>query len=85
LSQTTAPRPTNPRVRLIMVPVETVAVLRFSGTPDNGIAHETELIRTLATTRWQPTSEPYMMFYDAPFTIPALRRNEAAAAVEQRH
>jgi SOUL heme-binding protein len=86
LNQVTAPRPTDARVKLIMVPVETVAVLRFSGAPDRSDrVHEAELMEALATSRWQPASSPYMLFYDPPFTIPALRRNEAAVEVDKRN
>jgi hypothetical protein len=36
---------------------------------------------TLKDTKWRPSGEPYTLFYDAPFTLPFLRRNEAAVAV----
>jgi SOUL heme-binding protein len=85
LTQATAPKPTDPRVKLIRVPAETVAVLRFSGTYDRDAAYETALMQALGNGRWQPIGEPYMLFYDPPFTIPMLRRNEAAVAVERRH
>jgi len=85
LTQATAPKPTDPRVKLIMVPDETVAVLRFSGSYDSDATYETALMRALGVGRWQPTGEPYMLFYDPPFTIPMLRRNEAVVAVERRH
>jgi hypothetical protein len=85
LTQTTAPKPNDQRVKLVTVPVETVAILRFAGAPDSDHAHETELMRALATSDWEPAGEPYMLFYDPPFTIPGLRRNEAAVEVEKRH
>ena len=28
-----------------------------------------------------PSGEPYTLYYDAPFTLPFLRRNEAAVVV----
>jgi SOUL heme-binding protein len=85
LTQTTAPKPNDPRVKLVTLPVETVAVLRFAGAPDSDHRHETELLRALSTGDWVPAGEPYMLFYDPPFAIPGLRRNEAAVEVEQRH
>ena len=80
----TAPKPLNPRVRLVTVPQQTIAALRFSG-PTSGIAaRKAELLDRLAQARWRPDGEPYALFYDAPFTLPVLRRNEAAVAVAGR-
>ncbi len=77
----TAPRPLNPRVRLVTVPEETIAALRFSGTGRDAAARKAELIETLAGAAWKPDGEAYTLFYDAPFTLPFLRRNEAAVKV----
>jgi hypothetical protein len=82
----TAPRPSDPRVRLVEVPPETIAVLRYSGSPDEReIAERGEaMLRALADSRWRAASAPTSLFYDAPFTPPFLRRNEAAVTVEPR-
>lgn len=77
----TAPKPVNPRVRLTTVSDETIAILRFSGAPTDVAERKAELIAKLADAKWRPSHEPYMLFYDAPFTLPFLRRNEAAVAV----
>lgn len=77
----TAPRPLNPRVRLITVSGDTIATLRFSGSATDVAERKAELIEKLAEAKWRPSSEPYALFYDAPFTLPLLRRNEAAVAV----
>jgi hypothetical protein len=81
----TAPRPTDARVHLILVPEETMAVLRFSGR-----GAEAELTRrkaalraVLAPTPWRPVADPVILFYDPPFTLPFLRRTEAAVRVER--
>lgn len=79
-----APKPENPAVRLAKVPEETIATLRFSGSPTYVAKRKAELVKKLAGTNWQPTSAPYTLFYDAPFTLPFLRRNEAAVAVARR-
>jgi hypothetical protein len=76
-----APRPLNPAVRLITVSQEMIAALRFSGSATDVAERKAELIAKLADTTWRPTSEPYTLFYDAPFTLPFLRRNEAAVAI----
>ena len=80
----TAPKPSDPRVKIVTVPEQTVATLRFTGPGRDLREREQKLIETLAATRWQPVSAPYGLFYDAPFTIPFLRRNEAAVNVAPR-
>jgi hypothetical protein len=81
----TAPRPTDERVRLVPVPEETIAVLRFTGSgaaPE--LARRTAGLRTaLERTGWQPVGEPMILFYDPPFTLPLLRRTEAAVRVDR--
>jgi len=83
-SRDTAPVPVDSRVRIVTVPEQTVATLRFSGTARGLPQRQQQLIAALATSRWQPTAAPYGLFYNAPFTIPFLRRNEAAVAVAPR-
>lgn len=84
-TSTTAPRPTDGRVRLVPVPEETMAVLRFAGSAEAPeLARRTAALRTaLARTGWQPIGEPTILFYDPPFTLPLLRRTEAAVRVER--
>jgi hypothetical protein len=77
----TAPKPLNPRVQLVTVPEQTIATLRFSGTGRDAGARKAELVDKLSGTPWKPDGEPYTLFYDAPFTLPFLRRNEAAVTV----
>jgi hypothetical protein len=81
----TAPRPTDARVRLIPVPEETMAVLRFSGRGEDAeLARRTAALRAvLAPTRWRPVADPVVLFYDPPFTLPFLRRIEVAVRVER--
>jgi hypothetical protein len=79
----TAPEPTNPDVRIFEVPERTVAVLRFSGSrgSDNVAVHLSELDTVLEGSGWRAAGEPFSMFYDPPWTIPFLRRNEVAVPV----
>jgi hypothetical protein len=79
----TAPKPENSRVRLVIAPEDTIATLRFSGSGGDGDLRKrrAELIARLAAAKWRPKGEPYTLFYDAPFTLPFLRRNEVAVAV----
>jgi hypothetical protein len=80
------PEPNDKSVLLRTVPAETYAVLRFSGARDGDAvaAKQRELIASLGSTRWQPSGEPVAWFYDPPWTIPALRRNEVAVPVTER-
>lgn len=86
LTLATAPVPADARVRVVEVPSETLAVLRFSGsTDDSRIAdRKAALLRAMSGTAWAPGGEPVFLGYDPPFTPPFLRRNEVAIAVRRR-
>jgi len=86
LTAATAPQPADPNVRIVPVPTQTLAVLRFSGsTSDAAVAgREAELVARLQGKGWKPTAAPLAMFYDPPWTVPFLRRNEVAVPVERR-
>lgn len=79
----TLPVPNDPQVRLATVPPETMAVLRFSGspTPQAVAAKTSDLVAALEGTAWRPTGAPVAWFYDPPWTLPPLRRNEVAVPV----
>jgi hypothetical protein len=80
------PAPTDPRVTIVEVPAETMAVLRYAGVPTPAAAadHRAALLGALGSGPWQPAGEPTDWFYDPPWTVPPLRRNEAAVAVRAR-
>lgn len=79
----TLPTPKDDRVRLVTVPGERVAVLRYSGAYDPTAveAKTAELLTTLRDNGIQPAGEPMSWFYDPPWTVPFLRRNEAVVAL----
>lgn len=79
----TLPEPTDPRIRIVTLPEETLAVLRFSGTTDaRTVEAETRrLLAALQGSGWRAAGEPEAWFFDPPWTIPALRRNEIAVRV----
>lgn len=83
LTRETAPAPRDPRVRIVEIPPDLLAIRRFSGTaPDDEIARQREaLLRTLAGSDWRPAGRPVTLVYDAPFTLPFVRRNEVAVSV----
>jgi SOUL heme-binding protein len=78
------PKPNDRAVRLVTVPAETVAVRRFSGsTSPRAVASQTaELMRTLRKTGFESIGASAAWFYDPPWTIPIMRRNEIAIPVE---
>lgn len=79
----TLPKPTDDRVRIITVPAQTLAVVRYSGenTDDAVAEHTAELLAALKTSDWEPVGEAGTFGYDAPMTPPADRRNEVFVEV----
>ena len=82
----TLPLPDDGRVVLAVVPEETVAVLRFSGLPrGDAVARNTAaLTAALGASAWMPAGPVEAWFYDPPWTVPALRRNEVVVPVARR-
>lgn len=79
----TLPRPNDLRVQIVAVPAETYAVYRYSGTisvEEVARAHS-ELPRLLAGTGYTASGDVLNWFYDPPWTLPPMRRNEAAVVV----
>lgn len=79
----TLPRPLNPQIRLHEVGAQTEAVYTFSGTPSAVAVSKAQalLISQLAGSPWTATAAPTAQFYDPPWTLPWLRRNEVTVAV----
>ncbi|MEZ0350822.1 heme-binding protein [Mycobacterium sp. pR1184] len=79
------PVPDDAEVRLVRLPPETLAVRRFSGSRSaRAIAAQTaELVNTLREHGFKATDTPAAWFYDPPWTVPPLRRNEIAVPVER--
>lgn len=82
-SMETLPTPDDDDVRLVRVPPETMAVLRFSGDrgPDAVAASTDRLVETLRDNGIEPTGQAVAWFYDPPWTLPFRRRNEIAVAI----
>ncbi|HEX2726531.1 MAG TPA: heme-binding protein [Beijerinckiaceae bacterium] len=80
-----APVPNDARVKIVEVPEETIAALTFSGrgTEEALADNKRELLGALASSPWHAAEEPYALFYDPPFTLPFLRRNEVAVRVRR--
>ena len=80
----TLPRPNNAAVEIVTVPAETIAVLRFSGSisSDAVRAEENRLMTVVTGNGLHASGAPFSWFYDPPWTLPPLRRNEAAVRIE---
>lgn len=80
------PVPRDPAVVLAVVPAETYAVLRFSGLGSaRAVAEkEAELDAALTGSGWTSVGDPVVWFYDPPWTLPPLRRNEVAVRVTRQ-
>ncbi|MFC6790813.1 SOUL family heme-binding protein [Methylobacterium komagatae] len=74
------PEPTEPGVRIVQVPAEKIAALRFSGTASPQVRAEQEriLVDVLNASHHKLCCAPFFLGYDPPFAIPFLRRNEVA-------
>lgn len=68
-------------VRLVRVPPERIAALRFTGTisPETRIERERILMEILRDANQKLYDAPFVMSYDLPFSLPFPRRNEVAA------
>ncbi len=82
----TAPEPTDPNVRVFEIPERTLAVRRFSGSRDaEKVADELSDLRAIIkASAWRENGTPTTMFYDPPWTVFFLRRNEVSVPVETR-
>lgn len=77
------PKPGDDRVRIVTVPAQTLAVLRFTGElTDTAVAErQAELLATLEGSDWRPAGEPGVFGYDAPGVPPEIQRHEVYVAV----
>jgi len=80
------PVPKDPAVRIVDVPGETDAVLRFSGVPGKAAvaAARGRLLAVLQGSDWVAAGDVFDWFYDPPWTLPFARRNEVGVKVTRR-
>ncbi len=85
-SLATLPKPKDPRVTLKARPAATFAAIRFSGlAPATAIQQKTqELSDFIAKNKLEPEGAPILAFFDPPWTLPFLRRNEVMIEVKPR-
>ncbi len=74
----TLPTPKNSEVKLISIPPKRFAVIRFSGfNSDRNLTNYREKLASYITkNKLSAVGEPMMAYYNPPWTLPFLRRNE---------
>ena len=79
----TLPKPNNAAVKLKEVPGKRFAVIRFSGMggKESLDRHTKELEEFLSAKNLTPLSPPTYAFYNPPWTLPFLRRNEVLVEI----
>jgi hypothetical protein len=82
-TEATLPKPLDPGIRIHEVPATTDAVYRFTGIPGKAaVAQARGVLRgTLEGSGWVAAGPELDWFYDPPWTLPWLRRNEIAVPV----
>jgi effector-binding domain-containing protein len=75
---TTIPKPNNEMVKINEVPAQRFITIRFSGSnsDDNIRKNESALFNYIAQNKINVTGEPKYAFYNPPWTLPFMRRNE---------
>jgi DNA gyrase inhibitor GyrI len=81
----TLPKPNNADVFLKEVDGQRFAVIRFSGLPkpENLEKQTRELEAFIQENKLQPVSEPTYAFFNPPWTLPFMRRNEVMIEISR--
>jgi len=81
--EASAPTPKNPDVHIGTIAPRVEAALEYTGSQSTQRAemHAFLIKNTLNDSNWQMTGDIRSMFYDPPFSIPFLRRNEVIVEV----
>jgi len=81
--ENSAPKPTHSSVRIGTLPAATEAALIYSGSQsdEKADAMKQKPLERLQTAGWRPIGPPRAMFYNPPFSVPFLRKNEVVVAV----
>ena len=74
----TLPKPNNDKVKIKEIPAKRFIAIRFSGrnTDSNVSEHEAELMAYIAQNNIKVSGPAKYAFYNPPWTLPFLRRNE---------
>ncbi|MEZ7823239.1 MAG: heme-binding protein [SAR324 cluster bacterium] len=84
-SMESLPEPNNDRVRLKEILTKKFVVIEFSGTNSNEniTEHENKLMNYIAANKLKIIGSPKYAFYNAPWTLPFMRRNEVMIEINQ--
>ena len=84
-SMETLPEPKNDRVRLKEIMTKKFVVIKFSGTNsnENVTEHENQLMNYIESNQIKIIDSPKYAFYNAPWTLPFMRRNEVMIEINQ--
>lgn len=84
-SMETLPEPKNDRVRLKEIMTKKFVVIKFSGTNsnENVTKHENQLMNYIEANQIKIIDSPKYAFYNAPWTLPFMRRNEVMIEINQ--
>jgi hypothetical protein len=81
----TLPKPNNPDIFLKQIAGKRFAVIRFSGLArsNNLATHTKELEAFILKNNLETISEPVYAFFNPPWTLPLLRRNEVMIEIKK--
>lgn len=82
----TLPKPNNPDITIVELPVKTYAVIKFSGLAGTQkVAAKTKELRSwMQSQQLVGTAAPELARYNPPWTLPFMRRNEIMIAYQQK-
>ncbi len=82
----TLPRPNNPNIEIVEIPVQTYGVIKFSGVANTEkVAAKTkELQSWMQAQNLTITGKPELARYNPPWTLPFMRRNEVMIAYQPK-
>ena len=85
-SMDSLPVPNNNRVRLKKILTKIFVVIEFSGTNsnENVTEHEDQLMSYIEANQINIIGSPKYAFYNAPWTLPFLRRNEVMIEINKK-
>ena len=85
-SMESLPEPNNDRVRLKEILTKKFIVIEFSGTNSNKnvTKHENQLMNYIEANQIKIIGSPKYAFYNAPWTLPFMRRNEVMIEINQQ-
>lgn len=79
------PKPKNPLVKIISLPAKRFVAIRFTGNPNNqDLQQNLEKLTTwIHSHHFKEIGKPVYAFYNPPWTLPFLRRNEVMIEIEK--